>query len=565
MADSAAPTKRDREIVPSDPNDPGAGDAPGGRRSSTRVSHLLEDIDSPAPPAGDDSPPTLAQAGGDESLVEIERRLSTVGIEGPRRKSTSPEYDEYWEVDGAFSEEGFANNFLHPRKCVDVAWVVLFYLNLAATLMLFILSKPWEEGSYRPDTSGFDRKAMVMIGIICVGIAAGAYILTYMFVWWCPRAFMKCSVSIGMAFLLCAMVPLAIVFTPLILLFTICIFLLGCCFYICVCRRMDFSADVLQSACVILKKFPTIAFLNLVIFLIQAGMSYIFSCGAILIFCLKIHYAVYVYLVFSYFWIQSTLSFILYQTCAGVASAWYYLNGTKFMPSHPIFFSLGHTLTTGFGPVAIAGLLDGINQALDWLQDNAEKLTCGLGAVCFCCFKCCCRCCCFIFDCVIGAINRYSLIYCAMFGVPATEGVKRWGDVSSRKIIDMIVNSTVISKTFRFYSYVAGAAGASIGGLVGWLLWDKSDARFIFVFAFSGTCAASGLFLIGNPLEVISDALFVGFAEAPQRMETGANEIYVLFKGKAKDLIDEEIDRAKHPEKYADEHKCPCCACCCCC
>jgi hypothetical protein len=401
---------------------------------------------------------------------------------------------------------------------------------------------------------------MIFIGIIAIGVAAGAYILTYLFVWFCPRAFIRCSLILGMFFLMSAMIPLSILFTPLILIFTGLVFLIGLIFVLCICRKMEFSADVLQSACVILKKYPTIAFFNAFIFFIQSAASYLFSCGAILVFCLEVHYAVYVYVVFSYFWIQCTLTYVLYQTCAGVASSWYFLNETPFMPKHPILFSLKHTLTTGFGPVALAGLLEAINEAFEWLKEKGEQLTCGLGCCCFCCFQCCCKCFVKVIEHIIGTVNRYSLIYCSMFGVPAAEGVKRWTDISARKIVDMIVNSTIIDQTFRFYSYIACAAGASIGGLVGLVLWGRSDARFAFLFSFSGTCASTGLFLIGNPLKVIADTLFVGFAEAPQRMETGAREIYVLFKGKAKELIDEEIDRANHPEKYANERKCrlPC-------
>jgi hypothetical protein len=293
---------------------------------------------------------------------------------------------------------------------------------------------------------------------------------------------------------------------------------------------MDFSADVLQSSRVILKKYPTITFFNTIIFVVQSGLSSLFTCGAVLVYCLEINYWIYVYVIFSYFWIQCTLTYVVSQTCAGVAVAWYFLNDTEYMPTHPILFSLGHTLTTG--------------------------LTCGFGSCCFCCFKCCCQCALCIIDKLIGLVSRYSLIYCSMFGVPASEGVKRWGEVSERKVVDMVVNSTIIDQTFRFYSYVACAACGGIGGLIGNALWDKSDARFAFIFSCSGTCAAFGLILIGNPLKVISDALFVGFAEAPQRMETGAHEIYELFSGKAKELIDEEIDRAKHPEKYANERKC---------
>jgi hypothetical protein len=233
------------------------------------------------------------------------------------------------------------------------------------------------------------------------------------------------------------------------------------------------------------------------------------------------------------------------------------------MPEHPILFALGHTLTTGFGPVALAGLLEALSEAFAWIKENGIRLTCGLGACCFTCIECCCKCFVCALEYIIGAVNRYSLIYCSMFGVPAAEGVKRWGEVSERKVVDMVVNSTIINHTFKFYSYVACAACGSIGALIGSVIWDKSDARFAFLFTFAGTSAGAGLFLIGNPLKVISDALFVGFAEAPQRMETGAREIYTLFNGKAKALIDEEIDRANHPEKYAKERSClswlPCC------
>jgi hypothetical protein len=213
-------------------------------------------------------------------------------------------------------------------------------------------------------------------------------------------------------------------------------------------------------------------------------------------------------------------------------------------------------LTTGFGPVALAGLFEGIEAAFDWIADKGEALTCGLGLICFSCFKCCCKCCMGCWSCFMGAVSRYSLIYCAMFGVPASEGVKRWTKVSAKDIVDMVVNHTVIDKTFRFYSYCAGATGGAIGGLIAKYLYDSGSAEFGFMFAFSGACAGSGLFLVGNPLKVISDTLFVGFAEAPLRLETGAREIYSLFQGKTKELLDEEIDRTRNPEKYAHESKC---------
>jgi hypothetical protein len=507
----------------------------------------IELAPSQTPSATSHQPQTATRTSQFETLIPVDDAPGSL----VRSPTTDPQNDKFWAVDGAFSEAGFAGNFRAPRKFVDVIWTVAFYVNCVLSFILFLSARPWASADFGESADGLSYKDMLIIGIISIGIAAGICVVTYFIIWHWPRAYIKGAMIIGVVLLLAALLALSVLFSALVLLLGILVFIAGFIFWIGVRGKLDFSADVLQCSAVILRKFPTILWFNTAMFLLQSGFSYLFECGTVLVFARGISFWAYIYAILSYFWIQSTLNFVTYQTCAGVAAAWYFLNGTEYMPEHPIYFSLFHTLTSGFGPVALAGLLEGIGEAFEWFEENGEKLSCGLTCVCFTCVKCMAKCCLRISDWVLSAVSRYSLIYCAMFGVSAAEGVKRWDAVSKKKAVDMIVNHTIIDRTFRFYSYCVGALAGGIGGLIACEIWHKGSVEFGFMFAFSTLCAASGLFLVGNPMKVISDTLFVGFAEAPLRLEAGASEIYGLFKGKAKDLIDEEIDRAKNPEKYA--------------
>ncbi|KAH0785422.1 XYPPX repeat family protein [Histomonas meleagridis] len=132
-----------------------------------------------------------------------------------------------------------------------------------------------------------------------------------------------------------------------------------------------------------------------------------------------------------------------------------------------------------------------------------------------------------------------------MFGVPAKEGVKRWANLKTKKIIKQLLNTSIISLTFGFYSYASMAVGACVGGLIGMKFFGKDTPQFTFMFVTSMTCALNGLLLISKPMEVMSDTLFLGFAEAPLRLEVGAKEVYDLFGDDTKRILDHDIKEAK--------------------
>lgn len=479
--------------------------------------------------------------------LDVEEEITLDEI--PQDQRTSPEYDKLWNEKASFEVENFANSYGLKRKWTDVAWSVLFCINLIITIVLFFLSKPWESETFSTEKGDISSRDMVIIGLIAIGISFVFSFLTYMFITIAPRPYVLCSLLICIIVILAFGIPIAIIasyYYFIIIFFSLFICLFTSC---CMVGKLHFSADVMKSSAAIIRHYPSVILFNLVIFIIQSVLSYLFSVGAIVVYCRSISYAIYIYIILSYFWIAQTINSVGYTTVAGLASTWYFLNGTEHMPTFPLCTSLFHALGPSFGPCALAGMLEGISAAFDWIASKGEKLPCGVGSCSFSCFRCCCNCFVRIIGCIVGAIDRYSLIYCAMFGTPAKEGVKRWKIVAKKKIVDQVVNSCVVSTTFKLYAYSSLAVGSSIGGLLAKRIFEINSVPFLYLTVISAMCAFNGMELISKPIEVMSDTLFIGFAEAPLRLETGAKEIYDIFKGKAKKLLDDEINAAKGIKK----------------
>ena len=461
----------------------------------------------------------------------------------------SPEYDSLWKDQAAFEVENFASNYGLKRKWTDIVWTIIFWINFIISVALFFASKPWEAASFETKKGILNRHDMIVIGAVAVGISFAFCFLTYMFILIAPRIYVLGVFGLCVVAIFGLGIPIAIVASPYFLI--ICGFCFIICFFtvLCMCGKLQFSADVMKSSALIIRKIPSTLLFNFCIYIVQALVSYLFSCGTVLVYTLGISYWLYVYIVLSYFWITRTIEFISYTTIAGVASTWYFLNDTEHMPKTPLLTSLYNALGPSFGPCALAGFLEGISSGLNWIKKKGETLPCMSGGCCFSCLKCCCGCFASAIKCIVGAIDRYSLIYCAMFGTPAKEGVKRWKAVAKKKLVKQVLNSCIVSLTFKVYAYSSMAVGSSLGGLLAKVLFVKNSPPFIFLSTIAGACAFEGMGLISRVIEVMSDTLFVGFTEAPLRLETGAKEIYDLFKGKTKEMLDKEIRAAKGIEE----------------
>ena len=305
------------------------------------------------------------------------------------------------------------------------------------------------------------------------------------------------------------------------------------------CKRANFSAALLHTSVVVLRKYPSVFFFNLGMFLLQSGVTYLFSAGALLTYGLSLSYWVYVYLIVSYFIISQTLSYFTYSTCAGVAASWYFLCETEYEVKHPMLFSLRNSLGPNFGPIALAGFLEGIAQGFRWLDKYGQSLTCGLTTCCICICR---AICCCIFNCI-------RMFIFAMFGVSAREGVKRWCKISTKTLVKQVVNTSIIGGTFKIYGIGASMASVIIAMVISGNKYPSSSEEYKFLMAMAPVFAFSGLLLVSKPIEVISETIFVGFAEAPQRLTTGAHVVYDLFDEDSRKLMEKEISEMDKSEK----------------
>ncbi|KAH0785421.1 XYPPX repeat family protein [Histomonas meleagridis] len=293
---------------------------------------------------------------------------------GNEVEPTDPAYDYLWKNQEAFVEANFAQNFGSKRKWNNVFWTVLFWINLIISAVLFFMGKPWASESYTKDD--LSRNDMLIIGAVSIGVTVVIGFLTYIYVLFCPRVYIKSSMIVMLILLLGCMIPLAILTTPLILILTGVIFIAVFIYQCRVCSKLNFSADVLQSSAMIMKKYPAVFFFSIGQLIFQSALSYLFSCGAVLVYCRNISYWLYVYIILSYFWITQTTTYVTYTTIAGLTSAWYFLNGTDYMPQSIIGRAFLNSIGPSFGACALAGFLEGISNGFRWISKKGETLSC---------------------------------------------------------------------------------------------------------------------------------------------------------------------------------------------
>jgi len=62
-------------------------------------------------------------------------------------------------------------------------------------------------------------------------------------------------------------------------------------------------------------------------------------------------------------------------------------------------------------------------------------------------------------------LNHYGLIYCAIFGVPYSEGCRRFTELSCKKYCDVIFEGCFIQTalTFNLFMFTIGSAALGFG------------------------------------------------------------------------------------------------------
>jgi hypothetical protein len=129
-------------------------------------------------------------------------------------------------------------------------------------------------------------------------------------------------------------------------------------------------------------------------------------------------------------------------------------------------------------------------------------------------------------------VSRYSLIYCAMFGVPFREGCRRWAELSSNRFVDVIMGGVCVGSALSYHQVLFAAGGGLLGFGMGYAAAGTENEEHwmgVLVAIIAGLVTFAILDVVSTPILTMSDTLLVGFAEAPEKLDSNAAPLYRLI------------------------------------
>lgn len=485
-------------------------------------------------------------------------------------------YSQMWESPQSFEPQNFSVNTKINKRYNDLGWMIAFWINFVVTVGVIIWlgvsyknhidddynpypsPTPYppyhstksdtevttrSSDSYTDDETEITNSDLLKIFGFGLAIAAVVNIFHYCYATFAPVFYIHAGLIVNIIFsILVTIIPVMngnyyfIIFPIINLLLTICI-------YCCMKRYIKISAEIMRTTCKILCRYPSYFFLVFLESIWEIIICAAFAAAIYFVEATGVTYFIYIYLVFSYFWITITFGYVTYMIGAGLASSWYFLNNTSYFPSSPVLESFKRSMSTSFGSASLAGfLLAVVNTLRVLIESNTSNDSSSTAEMIMCVLRCIALCILNIIEACISFINRYALIYCATFGVPFKEGCRRWCELSCHKFVDVIMSGNCISTaiTYNGLGFIVGAAILGYG--VGYLVFKNTQLLdigeiFTCVFAFCFTFSIFAIFM--QPICTVSDTLLVCFAEEPSQMKTADNELYEDLK----ELYESELNR----------------------
>jgi hypothetical protein len=131
---------------------------------------------------------------------------------------------------------------------------------------------------------------------------------------------------------------------------------------------------------------------------------------------------------------------------------------------------------------------------------------------------------------IVHFMSRYALIYCSVFGVPYAEGCRRWAELSCTKFIDVLIKGDIVGTSIMMNMLVFLIGTGLLAYFVGGLLFVQREIIGFLV----GVAVLLGfvLFLVFmQPITVMTDTIFVCFAEDPERLRATDPELFDRLEG----------------------------------
>lgn len=470
------------------------------------------------------------------------------------------EHYEYWNGAQAWQPKTFSENTKKEKKWNDLVWAIIFYVQFGASIVLTIAAIVGAKNRFNSNNPSGARKAhstdadttyeiLKMGAGIGFGIGIVINILHTLYALFAPRFYIKFGFWIPALICCVVCIPIAVKFKFwYILIIPVIVVLLVLCCYCCLRRYIPFSTAVFKKTVQLMIKYPSLIGFTLLELVIDIVINIIFSIQVIAVYLAEWSRYILIWSVLSFFWTNLTVYYVDFMTGAGLASSWYFLNDTDYFPQFPVWESFKRAMTTSFGSASEAGFLLAVIKTLNWIIENDSSddiymLIFKLIALCILC----------ILECIVSFLNHYGLIYCATFGIKYTEGCRRWLELSTKRFCNVICEGCIIEYvvTWNWFCFALMSLGAGAG--LGYWYGVSNDVSVVLpavFWAIFGLLFAAIFFnIISAPLEVISDTLFVCFAENPERLKTTANDLYQTMAELYHDQLDYVISKKDKKKK----------------
>ena len=455
-------------------------------------------------------------------------------------------YSQYWSNEDAFQPQTVSQNMKEEKVYNDRCWCISFWINFVITIALFVwlLYEATQEHVLKDPTTGLDYIKELDWGYIgkiigwSILIAVCINIIHAVYAIFAPKIYIKFGFAVG--FIISVILSIfAIIFCSwAFIIFPIFMLIITICFYCIACRYIKFSTVVFKMTTTLLVRYPSLILYTVCQMILTTIISIIFSLIFLLIAEFEYSYFIYIYVIISYMWVSFTSGYVDYLVGAGVAATWYFLAETEYMPRYPVLESFKRAMTTSFGSAAAAGALMTAIKFIRYLVSSCQSNTDNAILACLLC----------ILQCILGCIeafiswmNKYGLIYCAIFGVPYTEGCRRYIELSCKKFCDVIMRSSIISIAIAFNLLIFVIGSGILGFAVGYWLYDELISE-IYICCFTIVFAMMIFEVISNPIDVIPDTIMICFVEDPSRLMTTAHEMYEIIEKQYKEGLEEVVN-----------------------
>ncbi|OUM66150.1 hypothetical protein PIROE2DRAFT_41021 [Piromyces sp. E2] len=306
--------------------------------------------------------------------------------------------------------------------------------------------------------------------------------------------------------------------------------------------RIPFAKVMLKTVCAVTKKYPATIFIGFIGCIVAiVWFSFIIIT---LIATLswpnnqekplnpKVSYAIYVFILFSFYYTSQVINNVVHVTIAGVFATYYFrgvvepgTNKIEVDVKNPTFASFKRAITTSFGSICYGSLIIAIISTLRSLANQVKHEGAEEDNFVLCAIGCCLEC---ILSCIEDGIeyfNVYAFTEVAIYGKSYCEAAKDTWTICKARGIEALINDNIIGNVLGIGALAIACLSAVITFVVGRIF----GVEVVFSIIFACVAFIAGAMIFSVVAQVINSGVattFVCLCEDPDALHQTKPELW---------------------------------------